>query len=161
MPGFHFLGPRKVHTYVPRYPQYPRAWLRSLSEADNEAREQYDNDRSVNGQSVNIAVPGDPVVADPAQPVTPAIPSALIPASDYPAAYRSILALNEDDDWSPSSSLSSLSSSTTVTTAMTSSSSPSPSTTVTTATTSSSPSPSSAHHSPGRICRYIYDSQCL
>lgn len=92
-------------TYTHRYPQYPRAWLRYLSKADNSVREQYDNDRSVNGQSVNTSVSGNAVVSDPAQPVTPAIPSALIPASDYPVAYRSVLAVNEGNDLSsPSTS---------------------------------------------------------
>lgn len=69
------------------YPLYPLAWLQYLSKAQNIAREQE------RGTLVDAL---DAVVSDPADPVTVATPDGVLPATDYPAAYTSILALDAE-----------------------------------------------------------------
>lgn len=67
------------------YPLYPLAWLQYLTKDENIAREQ---------QQGSLVDPLDAVVSDAADPVTAVTPDGVLPASVYPAAYTSILALD-------------------------------------------------------------------
>lgn len=69
------------------YPLYPLAWLEYLTKDENIAREE---------RQGTLVDPLDAVVSDPADPVTVATPDGVLPASDYPAAYTSILALDAE-----------------------------------------------------------------
>lgn len=67
------------------YPLYPLAWSQHLTKDENIAREQ---------QQGSLVDPLDAVVSDAADPVTAVTPDGVLPASVYPAAYTSILALD-------------------------------------------------------------------
>ena len=67
------------------YPLYPLAWQQHLTKDENIAREQ---------QQGSLVDSLDAVVSDPADPVTAVTPDGVLPASDYPAAYTSILAMD-------------------------------------------------------------------
>ena len=69
------------------YPLYPLAWLQHLTKDENIAREQ---------QQGSLVDSLDAVVSDTADPVTAVTPSGVLPASDYPAAYTSILSLDAE-----------------------------------------------------------------
>ena len=78
------------------YPLYPLAWLEYLTKDENIAREK---------QQGTLVDPLDAVVSDPAAPVTVATPDGVLPATDYPAGYTSILALDAEPlSTSPTSS---------------------------------------------------------
>ena len=70
------------------YPLYPLAWLQYLTKDENIAREQ---------QQGTLVDSLDAIVSDPADPVTPMTADGVLPASDYPAAYISILALDPEN----------------------------------------------------------------
>lgn len=67
------------------YSLYPLAWQQYLTKDENIAREQ---------QQGSLVDSLDAVVSDPADPVTAVTPDGVLPASDYPAAYTSILAMD-------------------------------------------------------------------
>lgn len=69
------------------YPQYPLAWLEYLTKEENIAREK---------QLGTLVDPLDAIVSDPADPVTVATPDGVLPASDYPAAYISNIAIDRE-----------------------------------------------------------------
>ena len=69
------------------YPLYPLPWLQHLTKAENIAREQ---------QQGTLVDSLDAIVSDPTDPVTVATPDGVLPATDYPAAYTSILALDAE-----------------------------------------------------------------
>lgn len=66
------------------YPLYPFAWNQHLTKDENIAREQLQG---------TLVDPLDAIASDAADPVTAATPNGVLPASDYPAAYTSILAM--------------------------------------------------------------------
>lgn len=79
---------RKVLMRPLSYPLYPLAWLQYLTKDENISREQ---------QQGTLVDSLDAIVSDPADPVTPMTADGVLPASDYPAAYTSILALDAEN----------------------------------------------------------------
>ena len=78
---------RVILTHLVSYPVYPFAWLLYLTKDENIAREK---------RAGSLIDPLDAIVSDAADPVTAVTPSGVLPASDYPAAYTSILALDAE-----------------------------------------------------------------
>lgn len=78
---------RAILTRLVSYPLYPLAWLQHLTKNENIARQQ---------QQGSLFDSLDAIVSDPADPVTAVTPNGVLPASDYPAAYTSILALDAE-----------------------------------------------------------------